>query len=149
MNNDKNAILFVEMDRHFYSKWSRKLLKAGFLDISIVNNPESIQNVMLSNDFNTVLLDPFLDGRTEDGLDLLQRVRYDGFGGKIVAVTGNPSLEMFIRCISAGADDFWVKGIKLDLVFEVTRLLGDRRSRRGCQLNFNSIMGAGFFRSLN
>ena len=66
-----------------------------------------------------MLLDIRFGADGSEGLDLLRRLRGSGYQGLVCVVTGFLEPELVLRAVSVGADDFLVKGPRLDLVAAV------------------------------
>jgi DNA-binding NtrC family response regulator len=74
-----------------------------------------------------------LDERLPDGsgVELLERLRHLDDGVPIVMLTGNASIELAVRAIKQGAEQFLTKPVDLDAVATILeRLVERRRDRR-------------------
>jgi two-component system, NtrC family, response regulator AtoC len=77
-------------------------------------------------DYDAAIVDLNLMG--ESGMDLIRRLRADGWDGLIMVVTAHGTVETAIEAIKAGADEFIQKPVRLDeLSVVVTRGLEHRR----------------------
>jgi len=86
-----------------------------------------------TQDFDAVLTDVNLGG--EDGIDLVRRLREDGFEGVIVVMTAYGTIENAVNAMKLGADDYLPKPLSLEeLVLLIDRLLEHRRVRRRLSL---------------
>lgn len=80
------------------------------------------------SDFDAAIVDLNLVG--ESGLDLIRRVRGDGWDGLLIVVTAHGTVETAIEAVRAGADEFIQKPLRLDeLSLVVTRGLETRLLR--------------------
>lgn len=71
----------------------------------------------------------------EDGIDLVRRLRDDGYEGGLVVVTGFGTVESAVSAMKLGADDYLQKPISLEeLVMLLDRLLDNRRVRKRLSL---------------
>ncbi|GAB4385206.1 MAG: sigma-54 dependent transcriptional regulator [Phycisphaerales bacterium] len=83
--------------------------------------------------FDVVLTDYNLGD--DDGLLLVEKLRGEGFAGAIIVMTGFGSVELAVRAMKGGADDFLEKPVKLDeLRTLIGRLLEDQAARRRLKL---------------
>jgi len=81
-----------------------------------------------SHVFDVVLTDYNLG--SDDGVGLVEELRGEGFAGGIVVMTGFGSIELAVRAMKVGADDFIQKPIKLEELKKlVVGLLEDRAAR--------------------
>lgn len=71
----------------------------------------------------------------EDGIDLVRRLREDGFDGVIVVMTAFGTIQSAVNAMKLGADDYLPKPLSLEeLVLLVDRLLENRKVRRRLSL---------------
>lgn len=83
---------------------------------------------LAKSDFDAVITDMNLVG--ESGLDLIRRVRGEGFDGLIIVITAYGTVESAVEAVRAGADEFIQKPIRLEeLGIVVNRGLEHRRLR--------------------
>ena len=72
---------------------------------------------------------------SDDGVALVEEIRQAGFVGGIVVMTGFGSVELAVRAMKVGADDFLEKPVKLDeLKSLIERLVEDRTAKRRLRL---------------
>jgi DNA-binding NtrC family response regulator len=84
-------------------------------------------------DFDAVLTDINLGG--DDGIDLVRRLREDGFDGAIVVMTAYGTIESAVGAMKVGADDYLQKPLSLEeLVILIDRLLEHKKLRRRLSL---------------
>ncbi len=55
------------------------------------------------------------------GIDILERIKTDNPGVKVIMLTNYPSLPFRKKCVAAGADYFFDKSTEFDKVFEVLK----------------------------
>jgi len=71
----------------------------------------------------------------DDGVALVGEIRQAGFVGGIVVMTGFGSVELAVRAMKFGADDFLEKPVKLEeLKHLIEKLVEDRAARRRLRL---------------
>jgi len=82
-----------------------------------------------ANRYDLILTDLNLIG--ESGLDLIKRLRQDGYEGGIIVMTAFGSIESAVEAMRLGADEYLQKPLILDeLSIVVGRTLERRRARR-------------------
>lgn len=80
------------------------------------------------SEFDAIITDMNLVG--ESGLDLIRRVRGEGFDGLIIVITAYGTVESAVEAVRAGADEFIQKPLRLEeLGIVVVRGLEHRRLR--------------------
>ncbi len=81
--------------------------------------------------FDLMLLDLSMPGM--GGLEVLQRLRPEGYDGDIVVLTAHGSVNRAVEALQAGATDFLTKPADFELLAQVTtRALDNRKLRRSC-----------------
>ncbi|MFM9995100.1 MAG: sigma-54-dependent transcriptional regulator [Phycisphaerales bacterium] len=86
-----------------------------------------------ASEYDAVITDIHLGA--ENGIDLVRRLREDGFEGGIVVMTAYGSVESAVAAMKVGADDYVQKPLSLEeLVLLTGRLLEHRRVRRRLSL---------------
>ncbi len=84
-------------------------------------------------DFDAVLTDVNLGG--EDGIELVRKLREDGFEGGVVVMTAFGTIESAVSAMKLGADDYLQKPLSLEeLVLLIDRLMDNRKMRRRLSL---------------
>lgn len=72
---------------------------------------------------------------SENGIDLVRRLREDGFEGVVVVMTAYGTIESAVSAMKLGADDYLQKPLSLEeLVLLIDRLLEHKRVRRRLSL---------------
>jgi two-component system response regulator AtoC len=86
-----------------------------------------------ASDFDAVLTDVNLGD--DNGIDLVKRLREDGFEGAVVVLTGFGTVQNAVEAMKLGADDYLQKPLSLEeLTLLVERVLEQRRVRRRLHL---------------
>ena len=71
----------------------------------------------------------------EDGIDLVRRLREDGFEGVVIVMTAFGTIQNAVTAMKLGADDYLQKPLSLEeLVLLIDRLLENRKLRRRLSL---------------
>ncbi len=118
-------ILIVEDHEALADSISVALRKAGFA-VDVIDNGEDAELVLVSQDFDGVILDLNLPGK--DGLEVLKSVRAQGCRTPVLVLTARQGVEDRITGLDLGADDYLCKPFELaELVARVRALL--RRSQ--------------------
>ena len=85
--------------------------------------------VLESESFDIAVVDYMLPDGT--ALDLLRRLKEAGSGLPVIVLTGHGSIELAVRAIQAGAEQFLTKPLELPALLEVVRrTIEGRRSQR-------------------
>jgi len=115
----------------------RQTLKRGGHDVVEASSVPAAWEATRSNDFDAVLTDVNLG--SENGIDLVGRLREDGFDGPIIVMTAFGTVESAVTAMKRGADDYLQKPLSLEeLSILVERLLETRKLKR--QLNLYKRM---------
>ncbi len=126
------TILVIEDDDDLRFGVVRSLRGDGH-DVREAATLSAARKELESHAFDVVLTDYNLG--SDDGVALVGDLRKEGFAGGIVVMTGFGSIELAVRAMKVGADDFLEKPIKLDELKKlVTGLLEDRAARRRLRL---------------
>ncbi|MEM6347673.1 MAG: sigma-54 dependent transcriptional regulator [Bacteroidota bacterium] len=105
------SILIVDDDPDILLT-ARLVLKRVFTNISTESNPHLLPNRLQSESFDLLLLDMnFTTGFTSgnEGLRWLKKILKLYPGGKIVLMTAYGDIDLAVRAMQAGAEDFIVK----------------------------------------
>ena len=124
------------------------LLDAGFSDAKIASRKEASVAEIDGSKPDLILIDVHLRGEVDSGVALLSALREDGFNGLIAVTTHDPSAEEFLEVVRAGANDYLVRGPKLNIVGEVVELLEQTRWADRSSWHPDVIAKLGFFRTL-
>lgn len=125
-------VLVIEDEDNVRYSMVKALTKAGH-QVAEANSVSGGWDRSREADFDVVLTDVNL-GR-ESGIDLLSRLRADGFEGAIIVITAYGSVENAVQAMKLGADDYLQKPLSLqEVVMIVDRAAEDRQRRRRLRL---------------
>lgn len=125
-------ILVIEDDNDLRFGVVRFLRKEGHDLAEAATLPEA-QRLLGTTVYDVVLTDYNLG--PHDGVQLVEQLRAEGFTGAIVVMTGFGSIELAVRAMKLGADDFLEKPVKLEELRPlIARLCEERASKRRLQL---------------
>lgn len=132
----------------------RRLVQAvldreGFQVVHAENGGEAIDRMTKGGGADVVLLDMVMPGLS--GMDTLKEMRIAGVGAPVIVLTANGGVDMVVKAMQAGAQDFFIKpasperivvGIRNalqmgDLTAEVTRL----KKHVGGRTSFDDLVG--------
>jgi class 3 adenylate cyclase len=111
MNKEKGKILIVDDDESVLMV-SKYLLSQQFTEVITLDDPELLDDNLKSNSIDVALLDMnYTIGATtgEEGLNLLRTFKKEAPSTRIIMMTAYSDLDIAIRAIKEGADDFIVK----------------------------------------
>ena len=130
-HHDK-CVLIIDGDLLFVRSAIKRLNTAGIMNIHFEKDPKSAFNFLKSNSCDFILID--IDVGTEgEGFQFLELLRIRGYGNHVATMSQCPSQEAIIQAAVCGANDFWVKSMRLDIVSETLRLLQTRTGlNRSC-----------------
>ena len=124
-------ILIIEDEENLRFSIRQTLRKAGH-EIAEAGTVGGAWEHIHQTDFDAILTDVNLG--TESGVELVGKLRDDGFEGAIVVMTAYGTIESAVTAMKRGADDYLQKPLSLEeLVILVDRLLDTRKIKR--QLN--------------
>lgn len=125
-------VLIIEDETNLRFTVARALRAAGHEVVEAAAMPEANEHLDRSS-FDAVLTDVNLG--PDNGIDLVAKLREDGFEGVIVVMTGYGTVESAVRAMKVGADDYLEKPVRLDeLTILMTRLLDARADRKRLRL---------------
>lgn len=125
-------ILVIEDEENLRFSVCQALTRAGH-DVAEAGTVAVGVDAMRTREFDAVITDLHLG--TDNGIDLVGRLRADGFEGVIVVMTAYGSVESAVSAMKLGADDYLQKPVSLEeLVLLIGRLLEHRRVRRRLSL---------------
>lgn len=126
------TILTIEDEDNLRYSIRQTLAKAGH-EVHEAERVEPAWELTRRREYDVVLTDINLHG--ENGIDLVRRLRDDGFEGVIVVMTAYGSIETAVQAIKAGADDYLQKPLSLEeLSIQIERLLSAREARTRLRL---------------
>ena len=121
----RSKILVVEDDAKIAEALREGLTRESYL-VSVANTGEEAFFLINSQNFDLVLLDIMLPGRS--GLEILSAVRKTGLEIPVLLLTAKDAIEDRVAGLDAGADDYLVKPFAFpELVARMRSLL--RRTR--------------------
>jgi DNA-binding NtrC family response regulator len=124
-------ILIVEDEENLRFSVRQTLLRAGH-DVVDVSSAAEAWEITREHDFDALITDINLG--SENGIELVGRLRDDSFDGAIVVMTGFGTVESAVAAMKRGADDYLQKPVSLEeLSILMDRLLDHKRTKR--QLN--------------
>jgi two-component system response regulator AtoC len=125
-------ILTVEDEPNLRFSIRQTLKRAGHEVAEAESVTEAWQQIQAS-DFDAILTDVNLG--EENGIDLVKRLRGDGFEGAIVVMTAFATIQNAVTAMKLGADDYLQKPLSLEeLTILIERLLENRRVRKRLNL---------------
>lgn len=111
----------------------REGLEGEHYDVDVEYSGESAFHRLEREDFDLVLLDLMLPGKT--GLEILQALRARGSMARVLVLTARDTLEDRVVGLDAGADDYLVKPFAfVELVARIRALLRRSRTTEGPRL---------------
>ncbi len=111
MPKEEAKILLIDDDEDILLA-AKFLLKKHFTTIVTAGGPDTINELLTTNDFNIALLDMnYTTGATsgKEGLDLLKKIKKDSPSTKVIMMTAYGDIDLAIKAIKEGASDFIVK----------------------------------------
>jgi two-component system response regulator AtoC len=125
-------ILIVEDEENLRYSIRQALTRAGH-EAAEADGVPTAWTLTRETEFDAVLTDISLKG--ESGIDLIRRLREEGYSGSVVVMTAYGSIENAVAAMKLGADDYLQKPLSLEgLVLLLDRLLEQRRVRRRLSL---------------
>ena len=125
-------ILAIEDEENLRFAIERSLSRAGH-DVAQSESVPAALALIEQTSFDAVLTDVNLGDRS--GIELVRRLRDDGFDGPIVVMTAYGSVENAVEAMKSGADDYLLKPLSLDeLALQLGRLLDASSLRRRVRL---------------
>ncbi len=113
-------ILLVEDNKDHAEYTKSELEKSGF-KVEIAETGSECFEKLIENDFDLILLDYRLPEM--DGLDVLKKIKEDGFDIPIIMVTGLGSEEVAVEAMKLGAYDYIVKSGSLSHIKTMPHLI--------------------------
>jgi DNA-binding NtrC family response regulator len=140
-------ILIVDDFHPFARSIRRRLVRAGFEHVEIAHNAEEVWKRLRELEPDVVLMDINLGERCDDGLVLLGKMQREGYEGLSVVVSGDESIHQLYRALDAGANDYWCKGVHLNIVLEMVELLSRPRRLETEEWTPEDVAVLGYFRT--
>jgi two-component system, NtrC family, response regulator HydG len=117
----KNAsILIVDDDADVLTAF-RLLLKSKVKEVVAEKNPENILNHIKKNNFDLILLDMNFNAHVHtgnEGIYWLNKIKASGCTAKIIMITAYAEIEVAVRTLKEGANDFVIKPWQNDKLLE-------------------------------
>lgn len=111
MSKEEAKILLIDDDDDILLA-AKFLLKKHFTTIITAGGPDTINDLLASNNFDIALLDMnYTTGATsgKEGLDLLKKIKSDSPSTQVIMMTAYGDIDLAIKAIKEGASDFIVK----------------------------------------
>ncbi len=137
------SILVIEDEDNLRFSIRQSLSKGGH-DVAEALSVDAAWEATRQRDFDLALCDINLG--TQNGLDLVARLREDGFEGAVIVMTAYGSVGSAVQAMKNGADDYLQKPLSLEeLGLIVTRALEHRKARNQLKLmkRMERMQGAG------
>ena len=111
MEKLKQNILIIDDDELLNQTFSRALKQIGYNVISCLKGEEAIQRIY---DYNPdlILLDIYLGNL--NGIHILEEIRQKGIITPVIIITAYSDIELAVKAVKLGAEDFIVKPIDID-----------------------------------
>ncbi|MCA9279253.1 MAG: sigma-54-dependent Fis family transcriptional regulator [Phycisphaeraceae bacterium] len=125
-------ILVIDDEENLRFSTRRALAKAGHVVAEAATADEAMK-LFESNTFDIALFDVHIG--EDNGIDLLEQARENGFEGAAIIMTGFGSIPDVVRAMKLGADNYLQKPVSLEeLSILVQRALDDRDRKRRLRL---------------
>lgn len=111
MSKEEAKILLIDDDEDILLA-AKFLLKKHFTTIVTAGGPDTIEDLLTSNNFDIALLDMnYTTGATsgKEGLDLLKKIKRNSPRTSVIMMTAYGDIDLAIKAIKEGASDFIVK----------------------------------------
>jgi two-component system, NtrC family, response regulator HydG len=129
----KNAsILIVDDDTDVLTAF-RLLLKSKVKEVVAEKNPENILNHIKKNNFDLILLDMNFNAHVHtgnEGIYWLNQIKASGCKSKIIMITAYAEIEVAVRTLKEGANDFVIKPWQNDKLLETIAGLLEKSSSK-------------------
>lgn len=137
-----NASILVIDDDEDVLVALRLLLKSKVKDVVVNKNPNNIQNLMQSHQFDVVILDMNFNGLVNtgnEGIFWLNKIKKQDPNVDVILITAYGDIDLAIRSLKEGASDFIVKPWKNEKILETVRELVEKKKNPQAQkLNLKS-----------
>lgn len=137
-----NASILVIDDDEDVLVALRLLLKSKVKEVVVNKNPNTIQNLMQSHQFDVVILDMNFNGLVNtgnEGIFWLNKIKKQDPNVDVILITAYGDIDLAIRSLKQGASDFIVKPWKNEKILETVRELVEKKKLPKSQkLNLNS-----------
>ncbi|MGC5326093.1 response regulator transcription factor [Brevibacillus sp. SYSU BS000544] len=117
-------ILLAEDDIRLGELIAHLLKKKGGYQVEWLQEGTDVYDYATASHYDVLVLDWMLPG--EEGVQICNRLRKDGYSGAIIMLTAKDALEDRIIGLDAGADDYLVKPFEIDELLARIRALARR-----------------------
>jgi two-component system, OmpR family, response regulator len=118
-------VLIVEDDR-LLADFVRLAMKEDGHAVDVAHDGEEAQTLAMVHDYDVVVLDHVLPGRT--GVELLRYIRQRGRTTPVLMLTAKSEESDIVEALDSGADDYLVKPFVIGELRARVRALGRRRA---------------------
>jgi len=128
MDKNKYDILIIDDDELLNQTFNRALKQSGYIVHSCLKGEEAIKKVFdISPDL--ILLDIYLGNM--NGIHILEDMRSKGITTPVIIITAYSDIELAVKAVKLGAEDFVVKPIDIDhLELIVSRSLTNQKLKK-------------------
>lgn len=103
----------------------KKLLQAPGLVVDTAQTIEAAEALLKSNPYSVVIADLRLTGVLgEEGLEIIRYIREHNLSSRVILVTGYGSPDVMEKAYALGADFYFEKPVKAELLRDTIRSLG-------------------------
>ena len=119
-------ILIVDDESDIAQILKLHLEEFGYITSWAADGETALQQLW-SNGYDLVLLDVRMPGIS--GVDVLQRIRDNGFDSAVIMMTAHGNENLVVECMKAGAADYIAKPFDIDdMMIRMERALKNRRT---------------------
>jgi DNA-binding NtrC family response regulator len=144
----KNATILIVDDDTDVLTAVRLLLKSQVKEIITEKNPENIRNIILKKTFDVIMLDMNFNSSINtgnEGLYWLNQIRSWGSKAGIIMITAYGDINLAVRSLKEGANDFILKPWHNDKLIEaiqdlLKKISGNEKGKSAASYN-NEIIG--------
>ena len=143
---NSSLVVLVADDEPAVRKMMARVLGQAGCKVIEAENPEETED-RIKEDPDVVFLDILFERGEPKGIEVLKRIRKNGFDKTICMLTGHNSTEYLYNALLAGADDYILKGdpkhAAIPSIFDVVKRAKDKRPFAP----FNPIADGAFLKS--
>ncbi|MFP4205962.1 MAG: sigma-54-dependent transcriptional regulator [Spirochaetaceae bacterium] len=122
------GVLIIDDEEEMCTSLAEILEGAGHR-VSYTVDPGRVPSMVAGDRLDVVLMDIRMPDL--NGIDLLGRLRAEGFDGHVIMVSGYPSVENIVRSMKAGATNFYRKPLDVpSLLSELETIAAARETRQ-------------------
>ncbi|MDD5306863.1 MAG: response regulator [Deltaproteobacteria bacterium] len=140
-------IVVLDDNLRFLTASKRSLVSYGFINVVLAETAAKAEPHIGPGVPDLLFVDIHLGGR-EDGLEFLRKARARGFDRLAAVISGDSSPSEFFRAAMGGANDFLVKGTRLDLGKEALRILSRGELDAGGEFRPENVADLGYLRTI-